>query len=154
IPATCRERQRSNISSFATGSSSATVPAASNAAASSPSSWATTATATPDTCRWSTTLSGSPSRLGLHNTAATSSGSATATAAAKKSTAAASYRACTTYVRSSRKPTDLTTNLRKDHTMTNTATKTYYVGVIERAIAYYEVEAEDARAAAENWQDG
>jgi hypothetical protein len=38
--------------------------------------------------------------------------------------------------------------------MTNTATKTYLVGVIERAIAYYEVEAEDARAAAENWQDG
>jgi hypothetical protein len=38
--------------------------------------------------------------------------------------------------------------------MSNTATKTYYVGVIERAIAYYEVEAEDARTAAENWQDG
>jgi hypothetical protein len=38
--------------------------------------------------------------------------------------------------------------------MTNTATKNYYVGVIERAIAYYEVEAEDARTAAENWQDG
>src|SRR5438105_1305789 len=38
--------------------------------------------------------------------------------------------------------------------MTNTATKTYRVGVIERAIAYYEVEAEDARTAAENWQDG
>jgi hypothetical protein len=38
--------------------------------------------------------------------------------------------------------------------MTNTATKTYRVGVIERAIAYYKVEAEDARAAAENWQDG
>jgi hypothetical protein len=38
--------------------------------------------------------------------------------------------------------------------MTNTATKTYLVGVIERAIAYYKVEAEDARAAAENWQDG
>jgi len=38
--------------------------------------------------------------------------------------------------------------------MTNTATKTYLVGVIERAIAYFEVEAEDARTAAENWQDG
>src|ERR1700680_1564381 len=38
--------------------------------------------------------------------------------------------------------------------MTNTATKTYYVGVIERAVAYYEIEAEDARSAAENWQDG
>jgi hypothetical protein len=38
--------------------------------------------------------------------------------------------------------------------MTNTTTKTYLVGVIERAIAYYEVEAEDARTAAENWQDG
>src|SRR5271170_6836758 len=38
--------------------------------------------------------------------------------------------------------------------MTTTATKTYLVGVIERAIAYYKVEAEDARTAAENWQDG
>jgi hypothetical protein len=38
--------------------------------------------------------------------------------------------------------------------MTTTATKTYYVGVIERAIAYYEVEAEDARTAAENWEEG
>jgi len=38
--------------------------------------------------------------------------------------------------------------------MTTTATKTYLVGVIERAIAYYMVEAEDARTAAENWQDG
>jgi hypothetical protein len=38
--------------------------------------------------------------------------------------------------------------------MTNTAIKTYLVGVIERAIAYYEVEAKDARNAAENWQDG
>ena len=38
--------------------------------------------------------------------------------------------------------------------MNNTATKTYLVGVIERAMAYYEVEAEDARPAAENWQDG
>ena len=38
--------------------------------------------------------------------------------------------------------------------MTNTAIKTYLVGVIERAIAYYEVEAEDARTAAENWQEG
>jgi hypothetical protein len=38
--------------------------------------------------------------------------------------------------------------------MTNTATKTYRVAVIERALAYYEVEAENPRAAAENWQDG
>jgi hypothetical protein len=38
--------------------------------------------------------------------------------------------------------------------MTTTATKTYYVGVIECAIAYYDIEAEDARTAAENWQDG
>ena len=38
--------------------------------------------------------------------------------------------------------------------MTNTQTKTYLVGVIERAIAYYKVEAEDARTAVENWQDG
>jgi hypothetical protein len=38
--------------------------------------------------------------------------------------------------------------------MTNTPTKTYLVGVIERAIAYYKVDAEDARSAAENWQDG
>jgi hypothetical protein len=38
--------------------------------------------------------------------------------------------------------------------MTNTPTKTYLVGVIERSIAYYEVEAEDARTAAENWHDG
>jgi hypothetical protein len=38
--------------------------------------------------------------------------------------------------------------------MTNNVTKTYLVGVIERAIAYYMVEAEDARTAAENWQDG
>lgn len=38
--------------------------------------------------------------------------------------------------------------------MTNTVTKTYLVGVIERTIAYYEVDAEDARTAAENWQDG
>jgi hypothetical protein len=39
-------------------------------------------------------------------------------------------------------------------TMTNTTTKTYYVGVIERAVAYYDVEAGDSKAAAENWQDG
>jgi hypothetical protein len=39
-------------------------------------------------------------------------------------------------------------------TMTNTAIKTYRVAVIERAVAYYEVEAEDARAAAENWEEG
>jgi hypothetical protein len=38
--------------------------------------------------------------------------------------------------------------------MTKTATKTYLVGVIERAISYYRVEAEDARTAAENWQEG
>jgi hypothetical protein len=38
--------------------------------------------------------------------------------------------------------------------MTNATTKTYLIGVIERALAYYEVEAEDARTAAENWQDG
>jgi hypothetical protein len=38
--------------------------------------------------------------------------------------------------------------------MTNNATKTYLVGVIERAIAYYEVEAEDPHAAAENWEEG
>ena len=38
--------------------------------------------------------------------------------------------------------------------MTNNATKTYLVGVIERAIAYYKVEARDARTAAENWQEG
>ena len=45
--------------------------------------------------------------------------------------------------------------LRKEiTTMTTTATKTYLVGVIERAISYYEVEAQDARTAAENWQEG
>jgi hypothetical protein len=38
--------------------------------------------------------------------------------------------------------------------MTKTTTKTYLVGVIERAISYFEVEAEDARTAAENWQEG
>jgi hypothetical protein len=38
--------------------------------------------------------------------------------------------------------------------MTKIATKSYYVGVIERAIAYYDVEAEDARTAAEHWDDG
>jgi hypothetical protein len=38
--------------------------------------------------------------------------------------------------------------------MTNTATKTYVVGVIERAISYFKVEADDARTAAENWQEG
>jgi hypothetical protein len=38
--------------------------------------------------------------------------------------------------------------------MTNIATKTYRVTVIERALAFYEVEAEDARTAAENWSDG
>jgi hypothetical protein len=38
--------------------------------------------------------------------------------------------------------------------MTNTTTQTYQVAVIERALAYYEVEAENPRAAAENWSDG
>ena len=38
--------------------------------------------------------------------------------------------------------------------MTKTATKTYLVGVIERAISYFKLEAEDAATAAENWQDG
>lgn len=38
--------------------------------------------------------------------------------------------------------------------MTKTATKTYLVGVIKRTISYFEVEAEDARTAAENWQEG
>jgi hypothetical protein len=38
--------------------------------------------------------------------------------------------------------------------MTDTKSKKYNVGVIERALAYYDVEAEDARTAAENWQDG
>ena len=34
--------------------------------------------------------------------------------------------------------------------MTQTATKTYLVGVIERAVSYFKVEAEDALTAAEN----
>jgi hypothetical protein len=38
--------------------------------------------------------------------------------------------------------------------MTKATTKTYLVGVIERAISYFEGEAEDAATAAENWQDG
>jgi hypothetical protein len=38
--------------------------------------------------------------------------------------------------------------------MTSTAMKTYHVTVIERALARYEVEAENAGTAAENWQDG
>jgi len=38
--------------------------------------------------------------------------------------------------------------------MTKKATKTYLVGVIERAISYFKVEAEDAPTAAENWQEG
>ena len=38
--------------------------------------------------------------------------------------------------------------------MTKTATKTYLVGVIERAISYFKVKAEDARTAAENWHEG
>jgi hypothetical protein len=38
--------------------------------------------------------------------------------------------------------------------MTNTTTKNYRVGLIQRAIVYYKVEAQDARTAAENWQDG
>jgi hypothetical protein len=37
--------------------------------------------------------------------------------------------------------------------MTNTATKTYQVTVIERALAFYEVEAESPRDAAGNWSD-
>jgi hypothetical protein len=38
--------------------------------------------------------------------------------------------------------------------MTNTPTKTYVVGVIERAITYFRVKADDARTAADNWHDG
>ena len=38
--------------------------------------------------------------------------------------------------------------------MTKSTTKTYLVGVIERAITYFVVEAEDARTAAENWEEG
>jgi hypothetical protein len=38
--------------------------------------------------------------------------------------------------------------------MTNTATKNYYVGVIERTIAYYDVKAATAMEAAENWGEG
>jgi hypothetical protein len=38
--------------------------------------------------------------------------------------------------------------------MTHIATKTYLVGVVDRAIRYYQVEAEDARTAAENWDEG
>lgn len=38
--------------------------------------------------------------------------------------------------------------------MSTTPTKTYRVTVIERTLAFYEVEAEDPRAAAENWSDG
>ena len=38
--------------------------------------------------------------------------------------------------------------------MTATATKTYRVYVIEQILAYYEVEAENARTAADNWQEG
>jgi hypothetical protein len=45
-------------------------------------------------------------------------------------------------------------NLKGVQTMTDTVSKTYQVTVIERALAYYKVEAEDARTAAENWQDG
>ncbi len=37
--------------------------------------------------------------------------------------------------------------------MTKT-TKTYLVSVIERALGYYKIDAEDARSAAENWQEG
>jgi hypothetical protein len=48
----------------------------------------------------------------------------------------------------------LTNHRERNFTMTNTETKTYLVGVIERAIAYYRIEAEDARSAAENWQEG
>jgi len=38
--------------------------------------------------------------------------------------------------------------------MTKTAAKTYRVGVVERAISYYDVEAIDARTAAANWGEG
>ena len=38
--------------------------------------------------------------------------------------------------------------------MTNERNQDYQVTVIERALAFYEVEAEDARSAAENWSDG
>jgi hypothetical protein len=38
--------------------------------------------------------------------------------------------------------------------MTTSPINTYQVAVIERALAFYEVEAEDARTAAEDWQDG
>ena len=38
--------------------------------------------------------------------------------------------------------------------MNDTATKTYHVTVIERALAFYEVAAENPRDAAENWSDG
>jgi hypothetical protein len=38
--------------------------------------------------------------------------------------------------------------------MTKASTKTYLIGVIERAISYYKVEAEDARTAAEDWHEG
>ena len=38
--------------------------------------------------------------------------------------------------------------------MTNRTIKTYRVTVMERALAYYEVEAENPRDAAENWADG
>jgi hypothetical protein len=38
--------------------------------------------------------------------------------------------------------------------MTKTATKTYLVGVIERAVSYFKLEAEDAATAADNWQEG
>jgi hypothetical protein len=38
--------------------------------------------------------------------------------------------------------------------MTSNALKPYQVTVIERVLAFYEVEAIDARTAAENWQDG
>jgi hypothetical protein len=38
--------------------------------------------------------------------------------------------------------------------MINSQTKTYLVYVIERVLVHYEVEADNARAAAENWQDG
>ncbi len=38
--------------------------------------------------------------------------------------------------------------------MSDTLMNTYRVGIIERALAYYKVEAEDPRTAAENWSDG
>lgn len=38
--------------------------------------------------------------------------------------------------------------------MNTSATRTYLVGVIERSLSYFKVEAANAVEAAENWQDG